>query len=75
MKENEPEKTDVLQCEQCKRRISYGGDVMSVEKCVNGPRGVIPLGEVLRFCCEDCVSKYFRPEPASNLREIAPRIP
>ena len=75
MEENESEKNDALQCDQCKHKISYAGDVISVEKCVNGPRGVIPLGEVMRFCCEDCVSKYFQQEPASNLKEIGQRIP
>ena len=74
MMEKKVEK-EILLCDHCSKKVSYGGDVISVEKCVNGPRGVIPLGEVFRFCTEDCVSRFFDHEPVTDLPRIPRRIP
>ena len=51
-----------FRCRQCRREIQFGGDLWTVEKGVNGPHGVVPLGNVLVFCRETCVSKYFNNE-------------
>ena len=64
-----------LRCDNCECDITFGRDVISVEKCVSGPRGVIPLGEVLRFCSDSCVSQFFDHDPVSHLKEIPRRIP
>ena len=73
MKENKSEKSP--RCENCKGEIRFGSDVISVEKCVSGPRGLIPLDETLTFCSEDCVSAYFDHEPTSGLPKVFRRIP
>ena len=73
MKEKESEKKS--RCENCKGEIYFGTDAIRVEKCVSGPRGLIPLGETLTFCSEDCVSAYFDHEPTSGLPKVLPRIP
>ena len=62
MKPDESEKQR-LRCDNCNSEISFGRDVLSVERCVNGPRGVIPLGEILRFCSERCVQDFFSHDP------------
>lgn len=64
-----------LRCDYCKGEIFLGRDVVRVEKSVNGPRGVIPLGEAFTFCSEACVSRFFDREPIDDLPEIQPRIP
>ena len=64
-----------LHCEHCKGDMAFGHDVIRVEKCVNGPRGVIPLGESFTFCSEACVSRFFDQEPIGNLTEVPRRIP
>ena len=73
MKEKESEKR--ARCDNCEGEIYLGSDVISVEKCVSGPRGHIPLGETLTFCSEDCVSRYFDHEPPSGLPKVLRRIP
>jgi len=74
MDENQSEKNQ-LTCDQCQREIAFGGDVIRAERCVSGPRGVIPLGEALHFCSESCASNFFDHDSAGNLQEISPRIP
>ena len=71
----EKERETKLRCDNCQGEIYFGRDVIRVEKCVRGPRGIIPLGETLTFCSEDCVSRHFDHEPASDLPEVPRRIP
>ncbi len=66
---------EAVRCDYCKSEIQYGRDVISVEKCVNGPRGVIPLGDTYTFCSEACVSQFFDDEPLGDLEEVPRRIP
>ena len=66
---------ETLLCDHCRNTISFGRDVIVVEKCVSGPRGVIPLGEVLRFCTEECAGQFFRREAVGDLPEFPRRIP
>lgn len=49
--------------------------MLMVEKGVLGPRGPVPLGEVLFFCDEKCVSNYFNDVPDESLPKLPPRIP
>ena len=74
MTEKEDDKK-TLRCDYCRKPILYGGDVISVEKCVMGPKGIIPLGGVFMFCADACVSKFFDQDPISELPEIPRRIP
>ena len=74
MDESQSDKNQ-LKCDQCQREIAFGADVIRAERCVSGPRGVIPLGEPLHFCSEQCASNFFDHEPTSNLQEISPRVP
>lgn len=41
------------------RTLSQGLDVWGFQQGVLGPRGFIPLEEMLYFCKEACISKYF----------------
>lgn len=34
-------------------------DVLCVEEGVVGPRGIVPLKELLFFCSDSCVADYF----------------
>jgi hypothetical protein len=62
-------------CENCQSTISFGSDLITTEKGVNGPRGIVPLGEILVFCSEKCVSDFFNGTPADDLPGIPRRIP
>ena len=64
-----------FQCAECERKIEYGRDVITVEKGVVGPRGVIPLDEATTFCGEECVGNYFNGTPNPDLPKLPPRIP
>jgi hypothetical protein len=62
-----------LRCDQCRRPVEYGADVITVEKGVSGPRGVVPLGEALTFCSDECLASYFGGD--DDLPRISYRIP
>ena len=47
------------QCSQCRRKLELGVDVITVEKCVIGPRGIVPLGELENFCNEECLIDFY----------------
>ena len=64
-----------LRCTECHREIDLGHDVITVEKGVTGPRGVVPLGKVNVFCSGQCVSAYFDGTAASDLPEVPFKIP
>jgi hypothetical protein len=64
-----------LRCSECRKSIDYGRDAISTEACVNGPRGLVSLGEKLVFCSEECVSNFFRDSDLSDLPSLPPRIP
>ena len=52
----EPEK---LICTSCRRKLDVGQDVIAVEKCVVGMRGIVPLDANLKYCSEACLIEYF----------------
>ncbi len=64
-----------LRCEHCNRNIDFGEDLITTEKAVSGPRGIVPLGEIRLFCSEKCVSDFFNGTPADDLPEVPRRIP
>lgn len=64
-----------LRCSECRRSIDYGRDAIATEACVNGPRGLVALGEKLVFCSEECVSHFFNGSDLSELPSMPPRIP
>ena len=45
-------------CAQCRCKLAYGEEVISVQEAVIGPRGLVPLDEPLLFCSEDCLSEH-----------------
>ena len=48
-----------MECSQCRRKLELGVDVITVEKCVIGPRGIVPLGELENFCGEECLIDFY----------------
>jgi len=48
-----------LTCLNCERILDLGVDLISVEKGVVGPRGVVPLGDAELFCSEGCLIEHF----------------
>ncbi|PHS15769.1 MAG: hypothetical protein COA78_04820 [Blastopirellula sp.] len=52
-----------VKCDQCRKKVENGKDVISVARGVFGPCSVIPLEEESHFCCEACVSDFFDTAP------------
>ena len=73
MEKTQPQRP--VKCDQCRKKVEYGRDVITVERGVIGPRGPIPLDEKACFCSEECVANYFDREPRGNLPVLPPRIP
>ena len=61
-----------MECSQCRRKLELGVDVITVEKCVIGPRGIVPLGELENFCSEDCLIGFYN---NTDIPHIDRRIP
>ena len=61
-----------MECSQCRRKLELGVDVITVEKCVYGPRGVVPLGELENFCGEGCLVDFYND---TDIPHIDRRIP
>jgi len=61
-----------MECSQCRRKLELGTDVITVERCVVGPRGIVPLGELETFCCEECLIDFHN---NSDIPHINRRIP
>ena len=61
-----------MECSQCRRKLELGVDVITVEKCVIGPRGIVPLGELENFCSEECLIVFYND---TNIPHIDRRIP
>ncbi len=64
-----------LQCNECRKSIGYGGDAITTEVCVSGPRGLVSLGDKLVFCSEECLSSFYSDVDLSNLPKVPPRFP
>lgn len=61
-------------CSECDRTIQLGEDFWFAEKCVLGPRGVIPLDELFYFCSQKCIAKFFDSTDAAE-NVFSSRIP
>ena len=61
-----------MECSQCRRKLELGVDVITVEKCVIGPRGIVPLGELENFCSEKCLIDFYND---ADIPHIDRRIP
>ena len=48
-----------MECSQCRRKLELGVDVITLEKCVIGPRGIVSLGELENFCSEECLIDFY----------------
>ena len=44
---------EAVQCDNCNNEVSFGRDVISVEKCVNGPEGAVDLSFLESLAEED----------------------
>lgn len=61
-----------MECSQCRKKLDLGVDVITVEKCVLGPRGIVPLGELENFCSEKCLIDFYND---TKMIQIDRRIP
>ena len=61
-----------MECSQCRKKLDLGVDVITVEKCVIGPRGIVPLGELENFCSEECLIDFYND---TDIPHINRRIP
>ncbi len=61
-----------MKCSQCDKKLELGVDVISVEKCVLGPRGIVPLGDLEHFCCEECLVEFYE---GTDMPRLDRRIP
>jgi len=66
---NGDEKTNT--CANCQKTLHLGVDVLTVQEAVLGPRGIVPLGEIILFCSERCLLDYF---DLSGLEEVQRRV-
>jgi len=64
-----------LKCSECRKTINYGADAITTEVCVNGPRGLVTLGDRQIFCSEACLSQFYGDADLSELHSAPPRIP
>ena len=69
------QETRQTRCDNCRKQIDFGNDLITTEKCVYGPRGIVPLGEIKKFCSDKCVKAWFSDDPAEGLPEVRFRIP
>ena len=54
----------------CKRKLNIGLDVIGVQNGVIGTRGFIPLEDMILFCNEECLKKYFENNNLNNTQRI-----
>ncbi len=60
-----------LRCANCASPIDLGEDLLTVQKGVSGPRGVVPLGDPQNFCSEGCLKDFFDTTIISNGLEFS----
>ncbi|MCC6678623.1 MAG: hypothetical protein IT436_15930 [Phycisphaerales bacterium] len=63
--------TTPLRCAACGRRLDLGVDAVSVERCVIGPRGPVPLETPRLYCGDECL----RGEKQDKAVRMKRRIP
>lgn len=52
-----------------------GKDVLGVQEGVIGPRGFVPLEDMLFFCSDDCSRDYFGKVDLSKLPKVNRKVP
>ena len=57
-----------MKCENCRKTLYQGVDVMQVRRGVTGPRGFIPLEDTL-LCSEPCLVAYYSDPTEADDRE------
>ncbi len=63
------------QCKECRSPLRLGDCLWNAEQGVIGPRGIVPLGEALNFCCEKCLADYFAEDGVEDAGELPHRVP
>ena len=59
-------------CANCRRELDVGADATESQTGVIGLKGFVPLGKILFFCCDRCISEDF---DLSDLPKNQPRVP
>lgn len=63
---------DSKTCANCRRRLDIGNDAVRTDEGVMGVRKFVALDKTLFFCCDSCISDYFRTD---DLPSVKKRIP
>ena len=66
--------TNGKRCKECRRELQLGDDCIVLERGVIGPRGVVPLDDLIFFCGDDCSRSYFDVEEVRRER-LRRRVP
>ncbi len=65
------EQESALTCETCARPLRLGSDAISVQRCVIGPRGIVPIEDLRLFCDDECLhDRAAEDEPSPRSRRI-----
>ena len=59
-------------CDNCRRELDVGVDVIKVNEGVIGTRDFVSLESAMFFCCEKCLKDYF---DLGGLPSLPRRIP
>lgn len=58
-----------MRCASCQKDVTEGMDVMGVQEGVMGPRGFVPLEEMLILCSKECLRTYFA-DPSDYVQRV-----
>ena len=61
------------QCARCRRELTVGTNVFSIEEAVTGFQGIVPLADAETFCTHQCCREFLQEGYADY--EPEPRIP
>ncbi len=59
-------------CRGCGRPLRIGHDALCVQRCVIGPRGIVPVEEPLLYCDESCMQREPDGDSITRLRRRIP---
>ena len=65
----ESDRGENMLCASCQRNLTEGMDVLGVQEGVVGPRGFVPLEEILLLCSEECLRTYFA-DPSGDVERV-----
>lgn len=60
------------ECAECHTELQLGVNVLGAQEGVVGPRGFVPLEDMLFFCNEECLKRYFGD---ADLLKVPRKIP